>query len=200
MLYNCVYKKHLCFWAVLIESWCATKEIMLAIDQLRKIFYCPLKVNRQVDDCGGARPYQRVDSLEWKKGEKRHGKAIKVKGFPGTYKVKLLQVVLSTQHTDSIVTNERTQDSVEVAQEECSFRWKFEQCHCKTKQLTSFAGCQCRKARVVCNLIGCAILVWNCLKQVAYQSQHTIYQVKTDQHSDYLRHQLNSTAIQMTLT
>jgi hypothetical protein len=48
--------------------------------------------------------------------------------------------------------------------------------------------------------IGCAILVWIRLKQVAQQSQRTIYQVKNGLLSDYLRQQLRSPAIQMTLT
>ena len=45
-----------------MDSWYATKELMLAIEELHKIFYCPLKDNRQVDDSGGAQPYRRVDS------------------------------------------------------------------------------------------------------------------------------------------
>jgi hypothetical protein len=37
MLTNCVYQKQLLFWAVLMDSWYATKEIMLFIEQLRKV-------------------------------------------------------------------------------------------------------------------------------------------------------------------
>jgi hypothetical protein len=199
MLLNCVYQKQLLFWAVLMDSWYATKEMMLAIDRLHKIYYCPLKDNRQVDDSGGTRPYQRVDSLEWTEAEKEHGKIIKIKGFPGAYKVKLFRVVLSAQRTDYIVTNEMTQDNVEVVQDVCGFRWKVEQFHRETKQLTGIEGCQCRKARIVRNHIGCAILVWVRLKQVAHMSQRTIYQVKNELLSDYLRQQLKSPAIQMTL-
>jgi hypothetical protein len=64
-LLNCVYQKSLEFWAVLMDAWYATKEIMLQIEKLGKIYYCPLKDNRQVDDSGGKKPYQRVDSLNW---------------------------------------------------------------------------------------------------------------------------------------
>jgi len=199
MLLNCVYQKQLPFWAVLMDSWYATKEIMLLIERLDKIYYCPLKDNRQVDDSGGAKPYQRVDSLEWTEAEKQHGKIIKVKGFPGDHKVKLFRVVLSTQRTDYIVTNEMAQDNVEVVQGVCGFRWKVEQFHRETKQLTGIEGCQCRKARIVRNHIGCAILVWVRLKQVAQQSQCTIYQVKNGLLSDYLRQQLKSPRIQMSL-
>jgi hypothetical protein len=95
MLVNCVYQKNLQFWAVLMDSWYATKEIMLTIEKYKKIYYCPLKDNRQVDDSGGSQPYQRVDTLTWNETEKQKGKLIKIKGFPGSHKVKLFRVVLS---------------------------------------------------------------------------------------------------------
>ena len=199
MLLNCIYQKQLPFWAVLMDSWYAAKEILLLIERLDKIYYCPLKDNRQVDDSSGAKPYQRVDSLEWAEAEKQHGKIIKIKGFPGDHKVKLFRVVLSTQCMDYIVTNEMPQDNVEGVQGVCGFRWKVEQFHRETKQLTGIEGCQCRKARIVRNHIGCAILVWIRLKQVAQQSQCTIYQVKNGLLSDYLRQQLKSPTIHMSL-
>jgi hypothetical protein len=199
MLLNCVYQKELLFWAVLMDSWYASKDMMLQIESLGKIYYCPLKDNRQVDDSGGARPYQRVDNLSWTKNEEQHGKQVKIKGFPGAHKVKLFRVVLSTQRTDYIVTNEMEQDNVEVVQDVCGFRWKVEQFHRETKQLTGLEGNQCRKARIVRNHIGCAILVWIRLKQVAVETQRTVYQVKHGLLSDYLRQQLKSPSIQMCL-
>jgi hypothetical protein len=199
MLLNCVYQKELPFWAVLMDSWYATKDMMLQIERLGKIYYCPLKDNRQVDDSGGTKPYQRVDSLAWTKAEEQHGKLIKIKGFPGSHKVKLFRVVLSTQRTDYIVTNEMEQDNVEVVQDVCGFRWKVEQFHRETKQVTGMEGNQCRKARIVRNHIGCAILVWVRLKQVALETHRTVYQVKHDLLSDYLRQQLKSPSVQMCL-
>jgi len=199
MLLNCVYQKELLFWAVLMDSWYASKDMMLQIERLGKIYYCPLKDNRQVDDSGGAKSYQRVDSLSWTKSEDQLGKLVKIKGFPGSHKVKLFRVVLSTQRTDYIVTNEMEQDNVEVVQDVCGFRWKVEQFHRETKQLTGLEGNQCRKARIVRNHIGCAILVWIRLKQVAVETHRTVYQVKHDLLSDYLRQQLRSPSVQMCL-
>jgi hypothetical protein len=199
MLLNCVYQKELPFWAVLMDSWYASKDMMLQIERLDKIYYCPLKDNRQVDDSGDTKPYQRVDSLSWTKSEEQQGKLIKIKGFPGSHKVKLFRVVLSTQRTDYIVTNEMEQDTVEVVQDVCGFRWKVEQFHRETKQLTGLEGNQCRKARIVRNHIGCAILVWIRLKQVAVETQRTVYQVKHGLLSDYLRQQLKSPSVQMCL-
>ena len=199
MLLNCVYQKELLFWAVLMDSWYASKDMMLQIERLGKIYYCPLKDNRQVDDSGGSKPYQRVDSLSWTKTEEQQGKLVKIKGFPGSHKVKLFRVVLSTQRTDYIVTNEMEQDNVEVVQDVCGFRWKVEQFHRETKQLTGLEGNQCRKARIVRNHIGCAILVWIRLKQVAVETHRTVYQVKHGLLSDYLRQQLKSPSVQMCL-
>jgi len=65
--------------------------------------------------------------------------------------------------------------------------------------LTGLESCQCRKARIVRNHIGCAILVWGRLKQVAYETQRTIYQVKHGLLDDYLRQQLKTPTIKMCL-
>ena len=199
MLANGVYQKNLLFRFVLMDSWYATKDIMLFIEDLKKVYYCPLKDNRQVDDSGGMEPYRRVDGLVWSESERAQGKVVKLKGFPKNHKVKLFRVVLSTQRTDYVVTNDFAQDNTQAVQEVCSLRWKIEQFHRETKQLTGLEGCQCRKARIIRNHIGCAILVWIRLKKVAQETQRTIYQVKHGLLSDYLRQQLRSPAIQMLL-
>lgn len=82
MLQNVVYQKQLPFRGVLMDSWYATKDLMLAIEALHKLYSCPLKDNRQVDDSGAAQPYQRVDGLTWNAADVAHGKTIKIKGFP----------------------------------------------------------------------------------------------------------------------
>jgi len=199
MLANCVYHKQLQFRAVLMDTWYAAKDVMLHIERLNKLYYCPLKDNRQVDDSGGTAPYRRVDSLEWSETEKQHGKLIKIKGFPKDHKVKLFRVVLSTQRTDYVVTNDLAQDDTEAVREVCGFRWKIEQFHRDTKQLTGLESCQCRQARIVRNHIGCAILVWIRLKQVAQETKQTVYQVKHGLLSDYLRQQLRSPSVKMVL-
>jgi len=199
MLMNVVYQKRLPVRAILMDIWYATKDSMLAIERLGKLYFCPLKDNRQVDDSGGTHPYQRVDALTWTTDELAHGKRIKLKGFPKDHKVKLFRVTLSTQRTEYIVTNDLTQDDTTAIQEENGWRWKIEQFHRETKQVTGLEGCQCRKARIVRNHVGCAILVWVRLKQVAADTQQTIYQVKHGLLSDYLRQQLKSPSIKMLL-
>ncbi len=96
MLKGVVYSKHLAFTTVLMDSWYATQSLMAQIDQLEKVYYCPLKVNRRVDDSGGRQPYQRIDELVWSVEKLGQGKLIKIRGFPKDKKVKLLGVTVST--------------------------------------------------------------------------------------------------------
>jgi len=199
MLTNVVYHKQLPFYAVLMDTWYATKPLMLYIEELKKVYYCPLKSNRHADASGGEYAYQRVDALTWTPHEEAQGKLVKLKGFPKEHKVKLFRVVRSTTRTDFVVTNDVAQDDTSAVQEVCGWRWKIEQLHRESKQLTGLEGCQCRKARLVRNHITCALLVWVRLKQVAYATQRTIYQVKHGLLADYLRQQLRSPSIKMCL-
>jgi len=199
MLNHTVYSKQLAFRTVLMDTWYATMELMRQIAGLQKYYYCPIKDNRQVDDSEATAPYERVDSLDWTTHEAEQGKTVKLKGMPGATKVKLFRVVLSTQRTDYVVTNDMGQDSTLAVHEECSWRWKIEQFHRETKQVTGIEGCQCRKARIVRNHIGCAILVWVRLKHVAHEAGTTIYQVKHGLLSDYLRQQLKTPTVKMLL-
>jgi hypothetical protein len=140
-----------------------------------------------------------VNSLQWGETELPHGKRIKIRGFAKHHKVKLFRVASGNRRTDYVVTNDLTQNDTSVAQQVCNWRWKIEQFHREAKQLTGLEACQCRLARIVRNHIGCAMLVWVRLKQVAYQTHQTIYQVKHGFFSQYLRQQLKSPSIKMEL-
>lgn len=170
---------------------------MLHIEGLKKVYYCPLKDNRQVDETGGERGYQRVDSLTWTEAETQQGKLVHLKAFPKGHQLKLFRLVLSTTRTDYIATNDFAQDSAQATQEGCGLRWKIEQFHREGKQTTGIEGCQCRLARMQRNHIACAILVWVRLKQVAQETASTIYQLKQGLLDDYMRAQLRSPAIPM---
>ena len=79
-----------------MDSWYATQKLMAQVDQLEKLYYCPLKSNRRVDDSGGTREYVRVDELNWSPEDLQQGKQIKIRGFPSGKKVKLFRVTVST--------------------------------------------------------------------------------------------------------
>ena len=187
------------FRRVLMDSWYATKDLMLLIDKMDKTFYCPLKSNRQVDDSGGEEPYRRVDELAWSEEELEKGKPIKIKGFPKDYKVKLFRVVVHSRRTEWIVTNDLSQDSTHDAREVRAARWKIEEFHREAKQLTGIEGCQCRAGRIQRNHVACALLVWSRLKHLAYQSGQTIYRIKRGLLHDYLVQQLKKPTVQMVL-
>lgn len=111
MLIASVAAKAIAFDRVLVDSWCVTKDLMLLIESLGKIYYCPLKDNRQLDDSGGERKYRRADALTWTPEELAQGKLVKIKDFPKNHKVKLFRVAVSTIRTDFVATNDLSQNS-----------------------------------------------------------------------------------------
>ena len=197
MIVGAIADKQLPFWAVLMDTWYATKDLMLFIESMDKVYYCPLRDNRLVDDSLARAPYRHVDELEWSAEELKKGKTIKIKGFPKNHKVKLFRVVVSTHRTDWVVTNDLAQDSSHATQEVCRMRWKIEQFHRELKQLTGVERCQCRKARIQRNHIACAVLVWIRLMDVARKTGQTIYQVKHGLFGNYLRNELRNPAVRM---
>ena len=199
-----LYTKALSFSTVLIDAWYATKEFMLKVERSGKVFYCPLKVNRNVDEgSGDPACYQRVDALSWSEEESLHGKSVHVKDFPKGHRLQLFRLVVSTDRTDYIdhvcvvVTNDKTQSSASATQEVCGWRWKIEQLHRECKQLTGLERCQCRRSRIQRNHIACAFLVWCRFKELAYKSGRTVYQIKNGLLSDYLIQQLKSPSVSM---
>jgi hypothetical protein len=199
MLNGVVHHKRLPFRTVLMDTWYATQKLMAQIESLNKIYYCPLKTNRLVDDTGGQEPYKSIAELTWTEQELLQGKLIKIRNFPKDKKVKLFRVTVSTNRTEFVVTNDLTQDYTPDVQAVCAIRWKIEEFHRELKQLTGIEACQCRKARIQRNHIACAMLVWHRLKQIAYQTGKTIYQIKWSLLSDYLMHQLKNPSVKMTL-
>jgi len=157
----------------------------------------PLKSNRQVDDSDGLLPYARVNGLHWSAHECRYGKIIKIKGFPKEHKVKLFWVEASASRTDWVVSNDLNQNSTQGVQDTCALRWKIEQFHRELKQLTGVEKCQCCKARIQRNHIACAVLAWARLAAIARQACTTIYKVKNQMLSHYLRQELRSPCVRM---
>lgn len=189
--------KRVPFGFVLMDSWYATKDVMLEIEKAQKVYYCPLKANRLVDDSGGQKPYQSVESLEWTPKEEQKGKRIKINGFPREHKVKLFRVVVSPHRTEYLVTNDTSRLCLQDAHTVGALRWKIEEVHREGKQLTGIGKCQCRKARLQRNHIHCALLTWNRLKHHAYQTQQTVYAIKQNLLSDYLIQQLKNPTLNL---
>ena len=191
MLSVLVYSRSVAFSTVLMDSWYASKPLLLYIESLDKTYYVPLKSNRLVDDSQGSTPYQRIDTLHWTDAEEKSGKRLKLHKFPKDHKVKVFRVA-SSRRTDYVVTNDLSQSDVSVVRQVCDVRWKIEQFHRESKQLTGLEKCQCRLPRIVRNHIAAAFLVWVYLMRQAHKTGQTLYQVKHGLISEYLCQQLKS--------
>lgn len=196
MLHNLHYKRGLPFNMVLMDTWYATHYLMLYLDSLGKIFYCPLRENRHVDDTQGVEKYKRVDNLIWTQEESSKGKIIKIKKFPRNIRVKLFRVEVNNR-TEFIVTNNMSEDSSDHVGQTCKIRWHVEEFHRELKQTTGLEACECRKRRSQRNHIACAMLVWLRLKFIAKETGKTIYELKRGLLDDYLIAELANPRLQM---
>ncbi len=170
--------RQLSFTTVLMDTWYATTDMMRRIDALGKTFYCPLKANRLVNESGEVGAYHPVSALAWTPTDLATGKLVKVKHFPGNFKLKLFRIAVSSNRTDYVVTNDLTQDSSDDTRQESAIRWTIEQLHREEKQLTGIESCQARLNRSQRNHICVATLAWLVLKETARRRDVTIYQQK----------------------
>lgn len=189
-----IHVEQIPFRTVLMDSWYATMKIMKMIEKAEKIYYCPIKANRQVSE-RSEDGYARVDSLSWDSHEEQQGRPVHLKKFPKGHQLKLFRIVLSSQRTEYVVTNDLSQDSADATRQESAIRWKIEQFHREAKQVTGLEACQCRLQRIQRNHIACAMLVWVRLNQLAQDMSTTIYQLKQGLLDDYMRQQLLNPSI-----
>lgn len=182
--------RNVAYGYVLMDSWYAVTDLMVHINDLSKIYYCPLKNNRKVDDSGnphgGAKSYKPVSTLQWNQTELATGKLVKVNGFPGDMKVKLFCVQVSTNRTDYVVTNDMTQGSADGTRKACAIRWKIEEFHRELKQVTGVEKCQARKQRSQRNHINLCIQAWMVMKTAARAMNQSIYEQKNKPLRDYV--------------
>lgn len=197
MLYGALQTKHVQCRVVLMDSWYACKEIILMIEGFGKIYYCPLKTNRLVDDSKGKNPYKPIAELSWVERELKEGKVIKIHKFPKNHHVKLFRVSVSSDRTDFVATNDLSQYSTKAAQKESGNRWKVDEFHREIKQTTGIQDCECRCERIQRNHIGCAMLVWTRLKELSYQTSKTVYNLKHGLLDHYLIQQLKNPTIKL---
>ena len=145
----------------------------------------PLKRNRLVSssvDSG----YQRVETLAWTETQATQGQLVHIKKFPKGHQVKVFRLASDSGRTDSIATNDLSQDDTKATRETCRLPWKIEQLHRELKQTTGIGKCQCRNHRVS-------------LRRAAKAAGQTIYQLKEGLLDDYIRHQLQNPAISINI-
>jgi hypothetical protein len=196
MLKNAHHHKKLLYQGILMDTWYAVKRLMLIVDlDLKKTFYCPLRSNRLVNDSGGALPNKPVCDLVWSEEELKAGKSVKIKDFPQTCILQMFRIVVSQNRTDHVVTNDKACKSSDDTRKTCAVRWKIEQLHREIKQTCGIERCQCRTGRIQRNHIACAFLVWARLKQIAYKTASTVYQIKQNLLRDYLARELKNPTV-----
>jgi hypothetical protein len=197
MLISAVANKGLKAKRVLFESWYASVDNLKLVVRLGLVFVTTLKSNRLVS-LSKESGYVHLDQLEWSEEQLQHGMVVKLKELP--FKVRLLKVVSTDGDIDWVITNldrpERPDEpTTHVVQQENEVRWQVEQLHRELKQLTGIEACQCRKARAQRTHIACCYHAWLSLKVIAKRLGKSLYQVRADLFSDYLRVQLRNPAI-----
>ena len=107
--------------------------------------------------------------------------------------------MITTNRTEWVVTNDIDQSSTEDTREVCGIRWKIEQYHREVKQTLGLEKCQCRSATAQRNHIGCVILAWNRMTEIARELKSNIYSVKKGMLSAYMRQELMKPSVQMSI-
>jgi hypothetical protein len=193
MLLHAVVEKKIKAKRVLFDSWYASWKNLKHVHRLELIFYTTLKNNRLVS-LSKESGYIHLDQIEWNEEKLLNGIIVKLKKVP--FKVKLFKVVATNGDIDWIITNDLDETvTTQVAQEADDLRWQVEEFHRELKQLTGSEKCQCRKARSQRNHLACCYHAWVSLKVQAIVLSKTIYRVRTDLFSDYLRNELRNPTI-----
>ena len=193
MLLRAVVEKQIKAKTLLFDSWYASWENLKLAKQLGLTFYTTLKNNRLVSLSkeGG---YIHLNEIRWSEEQKENGIIIKLKKVP--FKVKLFKIVATNGDIDWVITNNLDETvTTQVAQDADDLRWQVEEFHRELKQLTGSEKCQCRKARSQRNHLACCYHAWVSLKMQAKALDKTIYRVRTDLFSDYLRAELKKPTI-----
>lgn len=182
------------FKYTLFDAAYATKKFLALIDNSNNKYLCNMKSNRTCWEYGidysnkdkklHNKPVQFKD-LNWDEKSNQKGKMVRLKDFPSAKYVKLFKIIVSTDRTDYIVTNDMTINDPDVIEYVNGMRWNIESFHREIKQTTGIEACECRKNRSQRNHINLALRAWIWLKQEARKQCQTIYQLKQNQLDDY---------------
>ncbi|MCB1919307.1 MAG: transposase [Candidatus Competibacteraceae bacterium] len=175
---------------ILFDCWYAASENLKYIHCLDKFFVTTLKENRHVS-LSKEQGYIHLQQIEWADKQLQYGLTVKLKEVP--FKVQLFKVVTPHGYIEWVIMN-RTPGSIDtqVVQNENQVRWFIEQLHRELKQLTGIERCQCRKQRAQRNHFACCYHAWFSLKVIAKKTGQTLYQIKHNLWSDYLRNELRN--------
>lgn len=193
MLRQAVEEKGIQAQTILFDSWYAASKNLKFIHRLGKFFVTPLKENRLVS-LSQEQGYIHLQQIEWTAEHLQSGLTVKLQKIP--CKVQLFKVVATNGDIEWVITNRAPSFiNTPVVQNENKVRWFIEQLHRELKQLTGIERCQCRKQRAQRNHFACCYHAWFSLKVMAKKLGKTLYQVKHNLWSDYLRNELRNPRI-----
>ena len=193
MLLRALDEKQIQAKTILFDNWYTSWKNLKLVHRLGLIFYTTLKSNRVVS-LSKEDGYVYPKDVDWTTDRLKSGVIVKLNKIP--FKLKLFKVVATNGDIDWIITNDLDETVItQVAQEANDVRWQVEEFHRELKQLTGSAQCQCRKARSQRNHLACCYHAWLSLKVQAIRLNKTIYRVRTDLFSDYLRAELRNPSI-----
>ena len=176
-------EREVIFRTVLMDTWYSIASLMCFIDDLGYKFVCPIRSNRHVLDrwSNPEKPkYNLVKHLPWQPdNNEMQGTTTKLKKCYLT--VKLFQLTTHPGRTDYVITNDHEAICTPGdATEACAARWKIEQYHRESKQLTGIAKCQARNSNAQRKHIITAILAWIVIHAKAQTKKVSMYVVKNE--------------------
>ena len=98
-------KRNISYLYLLMDSWYATSDLFKYAIKEQKIFYCPIKSNRKIDDSGGKEPYKQAFETSFTNEEVKSGKPVNVFKMPMDTYFKPFRVLVLTTRTNCIITN-----------------------------------------------------------------------------------------------
>jgi len=115
----------------------------------------------------------------------QYGIKIKLQEVP--FHVQLFKLVTPDGDIDWVITNCPERISADLIQKENKVRWDIETMHRELKQLTGIEKCQARNARSQRNHISYCYQAWFALKKKAKEGEITVYALKNNLFSEYLK-------------
>jgi SRSO17 transposase len=169
---------------ILFDSWYASVDNLKLIHRMGMTFITTLKENRLVSLSkeGG---YIHLEEIAWTEERKQYGLKIKLQEVP--FHVQLFKLVAPDGNIDWVITNCPEKISADLVQKENKVRWNIETMHRELKQLTGIEKCQARKSRSQRNHISYCYQAWFALKKKAKEADITVYALRNNLFSEYLK-------------
>lgn len=177
---------------ILFDSWYASVTNLKMIHRMGMQFVTTLKENRLISPSkeGG---YIHLQEINWTEEQKQYGITIKLQEVP--FHVQLFKLVAPDGNIDWVITNCPEKKTADLVQQENKVRWNIETMHRELKQLTGIEKCQSRKQRSQRNHISYCYSAWFALKRKAKEMEKTVYAVRTELFSEYLKAVLKNPVI-----